>query len=119
MEIKPYTLVYDLRLDSKQNVAFRSEPATSASNSKWTETVVNIPDIVRYFEFVSRMQKDKKLAPPPVAVEYDGELCNFKPADYCSLGTACCGKCPKVGFDVWVAQATANCVRVGLDSPSK
>ncbi len=71
-------------------------------DSQWQETIIKIDDLVRYYEQVTKMEKDNKLMPEPLIMDSKGEKANYTARQYCHLKELCCGKCKIDKLDLWV-----------------
>lgn len=86
-EIKPYTLVYDIKIVDG-TLKFKPE-----SDEEYIETVVTVEGIRQYYELVSKLKESGAEAPvAPDSIDYSGEKAGFNVCDYCPLGDLCCGK---------------------------
>lgn len=69
-------------------------------NIPWTETLVSIPRIKDYYEFVATMEKREDLGPRPTNYKHDGEKLKWSLCDYCGLKDHCDSWEDK-GFKQW------------------
>lgn len=70
-------------------------------DAPWLETIVNITDIKRYFDYISEIQQTDSVPKPPQVLKADGSKANYKAPDYCSLGELCCGRCSEKSLATW------------------
>ena len=96
-QLEPFELTFSLRLQN-QRLQYKKE---EDPDSAWTSTLITIPDIVRYYEFTSKMASEKKLGPLPSEINCKGEKLNYNHADYCSLGDLC-KNAEEMDYDVWL-----------------
>lgn len=80
-QLDPFELTFSLKLVNER-LYYKLE---EAPESAWTSTLITIPDLVRYYEFVSKMGTEKILGPIPSSVDARGQKLNFSHADYCPV----------------------------------
>lgn len=97
--IKQFEIVYDLKWDRNGRLQYRVE----GTRSVWTSTIITKAALEAYFEFVSRMDKEKILGPLPSAVDSSGDKLNYSQCKYCPL-QATCKKYQAEGYDKWMEQ---------------
>lgn len=77
--VRPFEIVYDIVIGEDGQVKYKIE----GSDDVHTETVVNIKDINRYYEFVSTMAHEKKLGPELTLVNSVGKKKDYSHVEYC------------------------------------
>lgn len=87
--VRPFEVVYDLEfngttLEGETMLRFRLEGTT-----QWTDTVVTIESIERYYEFISRMPETGNLGTVPLTMNYLGEEKGYSNCNYCPLAKVC------------------------------
>lgn len=97
--IKQFEIVYDLKWDRNGRLQYRVE----GTRSVWTPTIITKAALESYFEFVSRMDKEKILGPLPAAVDSSGDKLNYSQCKYCPL-QATCKEYASKGYDKWMEQ---------------
>lgn len=100
LEILPYTIVYDLALDKNQRVMYKLE---HEPESAYRATIVTIPELQAYYEYVSKLGPGADLGPRPKAVTAFGEKLNYTDCDYCMLKPTCTAF-EKSGYETWLAE---------------
>lgn len=83
--IRPYEIVYDLVLAEDGSLRYKQEE----HDTTWTDTIVSVKDIERFYEFVSEMGPEKKLGPLPVTIGADGSSKRYTNCSYCPLNATC------------------------------
>lgn len=83
--IRPFELVYDLVIAEDGSVRYKQEEV----DGDWVDTIVNVLDIQRYYEFVSEMGPMSKLGSIPITVGTDGSTKRYTNCSYCPLNTVC------------------------------
>lgn len=97
--IKQFEIVYDLKWDRNGRLQYRVE----GTRSVWTPTVITKKSIEDYFEFVSKMERDKNLGPLPVTIDSSGDKLSYSQCKYCPLQVTC-KKYQAEGYDKWMQQ---------------
>lgn len=102
--VKQFEVVYDLRFTPDGMLQFKLE---QESDTQWTDTVVTIDSIQKYFEYVSQMESKQELAPRPLTLAYDGSELSYSLCDpkYCPLAGVC-DSTEKLGYSKWFEQVT-------------
>lgn len=95
--IKQFEIVYDMRIE---NSVVEYKPEMS---DKWITTIVNIPDIERFFEKVSAIPSTGDLGPRPSPVDTLGKKAGYMDCDYCPL-KATCDMHEKSGYSKWLEE---------------
>ena len=99
-EIKPFEKLFDVSIDNNR-VAYRvSSEDETAVQKPWVQTMITIDGIVQYYEFVSQMEKEKKLGPRPLTISVTGKDKSYSICNYCPVKFAC-DKYESKGYDEW------------------
>lgn len=99
--IKPFEIVYEILTDPVTGVvSYRREDEPT---TKPTRTVLNVADVARYYEFVSKMAVDRDLGGRPLTITADGSKKSYSKCGYCPLKPAC-DKHEKQGYDLWLTE---------------
>lgn len=96
--IKQFEIVYDLMIDNHGRVLYKLE-----EEEKWEPTLVTIPSIEKYFEYVSEMEAESKLGPRPNTIDVHGNKLNYTDCAYCPLQETCDTYEDK-GYKKWLAE---------------
>ena len=107
--IKPFEIVYELQYNKQKVLQYRIE-----NTKKWINSVVSIPDIERYYEFISRITETGDLGNRPIAIKPNGKEMGYKPCKYCSLKDIC-GTKKNVEYTTWLAEVKNN-IKVSVES---
>jgi hypothetical protein len=83
--VRPYEIVYDLLITEDGTLKYKQEE----HDTTWTDTIISIPDIERFYEFVSEMGPQKKLGQLPVTVGTTGAEKRYTNCSYCPLNATC------------------------------
>jgi hypothetical protein len=78
-QIVPFEVVFDIRIDERGQVHFKLENVDT-----WTKSIVNVADIERYYEFVSRISETKDLGQKLTTIDVVGRPAAYSQCDkYC------------------------------------
>jgi hypothetical protein len=96
--MKQFEIVYDLRIDKKGRVQYKRE-----DDPTWSNTIVTVQDIERYFNYVAEMGPGKELGPRPMTIKHDGEKQNYSSCNYCPLKQTC-DSYEEAGYETWLSE---------------
>lgn len=112
-KIMPFRLGFEVRFDpdyvvpepdegsaqdvmSGANIQFRQ-----IGTRDWTTSLVSRKRIADFYDFVSKMEAEKRLGARPKALKVDGHKENYSPCDYCKAMKPICDE--ERSFDKWYA----------------
>lgn len=81
-KLMPFVQGFKLKLDSDQKLWFKD---TSNDSSDWVETIVTIPRIKRFYDYISTIDSTGKVPGEALNVNYSGDLLGWKFKDYSDL----------------------------------
>lgn len=81
---------------SGANIQFRQ-----IGTRDWTTSLVSRKRIADFYDFVSKMEAEKRLGARPKALKVDGHKENYSPCDYCPAMRSICDS--ERSFDKWYA----------------
>lgn len=101
--VLPFELVYEVVISgSKGKLQYKLE---TEPVSEFTETIVSVSDILRFYEFVAAMGTEKQLGPRPLTASASGEVAKYWSmceARYCPLAGVC--ERSEANYDKWLEE---------------
>lgn len=83
-KITPFTAGFKLKLDDTGRLFYQD---TRDFREPWVETIVNIPDIVRFYDYVANLEMESgKVPPPALNLTATGDKIGWKFYQYSDLG---------------------------------
>jgi hypothetical protein len=83
-KILPFLQGFKLKIHEETGVlSYKDE---YDDNSEWVETIVNIPDIIRFYEYVADLEQYGKVPPEALNLTPSGQKMGWKFSDYSDLG---------------------------------
>jgi hypothetical protein len=82
-KIKPFLQSFDLDIDENDgHLVFRD---SNTPNATWIRTIVNIPDIIRFYNYISSIEQQNKVPKEALNLDYTGKALGWKFRDYSDL----------------------------------
>lgn len=92
-KVLPFLKIFELRLH-KETLQYKV-------GNKWTDTIITVPRIKEFYEYISKMEEANQLGNRPLNLDAAGNKLNFSLCDYCNL-KAHCDKYEERGLKVWL-----------------
>ena len=98
-KIMPFRIGFELRFEPGKDVQEAAIQFRQIGTREWTTSLVSRQRIADFYDFVSKMETEKRLGAKPKALKVDGHKENYSPCDYCPAMKEICNE--HRTFDKW------------------